>query len=110
MRTPRLQLFELEDQAWFTALLRDLATDYLRFVEHRFGLRRHALPVLDGALSEAGVDRRAGSDHLPRRVADPAFFFGFAAGSSRTVIRTSSLSHSRSSNWSPIRKLGFASG
>ena len=29
MGIPRLQLFELEDQAWFPGVVRDQATDYL---------------------------------------------------------------------------------
>jgi hypothetical protein len=57
MRIPRLQLFELEDQAWCPRVVRDLATDYLRFIERLFRLHLHALPVLSRALDEAGVDR-----------------------------------------------------
>ena len=29
---PRLHLFELEDQSWFPTTIRDLATDYIRFL------------------------------------------------------------------------------
>jgi hypothetical protein len=57
MPIPRLQLFELEDQAWFPAVVRDLATDYLRFVEHRFRLHLHALPPLSRAIDESGATR-----------------------------------------------------
>ncbi len=55
MHIPRLQLFELEDQAWFPRVVRDLATDYLRFMEHRFRLHLHALPILARAIQESGV-------------------------------------------------------
>jgi hypothetical protein len=43
---PRLQLFELEDQAWFPTAPRDLATDYLHFMETRFTLHRPAVALL----------------------------------------------------------------
>lgn len=36
MPLPRLQLFELEDLTWFPHTIRDLATDYLHFMETRF--------------------------------------------------------------------------
>lgn len=52
---PRIHLFELEDQAWFPAVIRDLATDYLRAFEERFGFHRHALPILETALRETGA-------------------------------------------------------
>jgi hypothetical protein len=43
---PRPQLFELEDQAWFPTVPRDLATDYLRSMETRFALHRPAVALL----------------------------------------------------------------
>ena len=43
---PRLQLFEMEDQSWFPATIRDLATDYLHFLEARFALHRPAVPLV----------------------------------------------------------------
>lgn len=57
MPLPRLQLFELEDQPWFPTVVRDLATDYLRFVERRFRLHLHALPLLRRAIEESGATR-----------------------------------------------------
>jgi hypothetical protein len=57
MAIPRLQLVELEDQPWLPKVVRDLATDYLRFVEGRFQLHRHALPILERALRGSGVTR-----------------------------------------------------
>jgi hypothetical protein len=46
----RRHLFELEDQPWFPAIVRDLATDYLHFIETRFALHRSIVPVLAAAL------------------------------------------------------------
>jgi hypothetical protein len=46
MGIPRLHLFELEDQSWFPATIRDLATDYLHFVEKRFSLHRPAVELV----------------------------------------------------------------
>ena len=56
MRIPRLHLFELEDQAWFPAFLRDLFTDYLRFIEDHFALHRPAVPLVAEALRLSRVD------------------------------------------------------
>jgi hypothetical protein len=36
---PRLQLFELEDQSRFSTTIRDLATDYIHFLETKFVLQ-----------------------------------------------------------------------
>lgn len=53
-----MQLFELEDQAWFPSGIRDLATDYLRFVEVTFHLHRPVVPLFAHAL------RTTKSDHV----------------------------------------------
>src|SRR5690348_2492047 len=50
MSIPRLQLFELEDQSWFPATIRDLATDYIHFIEITFHLHRPVVPLLADAL------------------------------------------------------------
>jgi hypothetical protein len=50
MSIPRMHLFELEDQPWFPAIVRDLATDYLRFVETSFALHRPVVGLLAEAL------------------------------------------------------------
>jgi hypothetical protein len=50
---PRLHLFELEDQSWFPAAVRDLATDYLHFMETTFKLHRPVVPLLAAALRES---------------------------------------------------------
>jgi len=50
MRLPRLHLFELEDQSWFPRVVRDLATDYLLFIEGTFRLDRPVMAPLVEAL------------------------------------------------------------
>jgi hypothetical protein len=47
---PRLHLFELEDQTWFPGTIRDLATDYLHFVQSAASMHRAMLPFLEEAL------------------------------------------------------------
>jgi hypothetical protein len=51
----RLHLFELEDQAWFPATIRDLATDYLRFMQSSTSLRRAMTPFVEEALQTSGT-------------------------------------------------------
>jgi len=51
----RLHLFELEDLAWFPETIRDLATDYLRFVQTRFALHKPIVPLLRDVLSQSGT-------------------------------------------------------
>ena len=53
MRLPRLQLFELEDLAWFTRTIRNLATDYLQFMQERFQLHAPAVPLLRNLLEKS---------------------------------------------------------
>jgi hypothetical protein len=53
MPLPRLQLFELEDFDWFPAIVRDLATDYLNFIEAKFRLHRPVVPLLAEALRQS---------------------------------------------------------
>jgi hypothetical protein len=47
---PRVHAFELEDQSWFPTTIRDLATDYLEFVERTFHLHKPIVPLLADAL------------------------------------------------------------
>jgi hypothetical protein len=51
---PRIHLFELEDQSWFPNIIRDLATDYLQFMETTMKLHRPVVPLLADALRDAG--------------------------------------------------------
>jgi hypothetical protein len=51
----RLHLFELEDQPWFPPVVRDLATDYLHFIETRFALHRPTVRPLGDALRATGA-------------------------------------------------------
>ena len=53
MPIPRFHLFELEDQAWFPNIVRDLATDYLEFMEGRLKLHQPVVPLLARALRES---------------------------------------------------------
>jgi hypothetical protein len=55
MRLPRLQLFELEDLAWFPRAIRDLATDYLHFMEEHFALHKPAVPRLQDLIARSGA-------------------------------------------------------
>jgi hypothetical protein len=50
----RLHLFELEDQRWFPALLRDAGTAYLRLVLELSGHAKLLLPKLREALERSG--------------------------------------------------------
>jgi hypothetical protein len=36
MSFPRIHVFEFEDQRWFPTIIRDLATDYLSFIQATF--------------------------------------------------------------------------
>jgi hypothetical protein len=57
MQLPRLQMFELEDLPWFPRTIRDLATDYLQFMETRFALHKPVVPLLRRALEESNAAR-----------------------------------------------------
>ena len=57
MPLPRFQLFELEDLAWFPAAIRDLATDYLHFIERRFDLHKPVVTLLRRALEQSTLAR-----------------------------------------------------
>jgi hypothetical protein len=52
---PRLHLFELEDQPWFPNIIRDLATNYLQFMETKLELHQQVVPLLTRALHESGT-------------------------------------------------------
>lgn len=51
----RVHLFELEDQPWFPATIRDLATDYLHFMQNAVALHRGMLPFVEEALQGGGA-------------------------------------------------------
>ena len=53
----RLHLLELEDQPWFPAIVRDLATDYLQFIQERFRIDRAMTPLVRRALDEGKTTR-----------------------------------------------------
>lgn len=51
----RLHLIELEDQAWFPSTLRDLATDYLHFMQRILKLEGVVLPLVERAVRQTRV-------------------------------------------------------
>jgi len=51
----RLHLLELEDQAWFPGIARDLATDYLQFAQTATGIHKAMTPLIREALTAARV-------------------------------------------------------
>ena len=53
----RFHLFELEDQAWFPSTIRDLATDYLQFIQTRSRIDRAMTPLVRRLLEKAGTTR-----------------------------------------------------
>ncbi len=53
----RFHLFELEDQPWFPAAIRDLATDYLQFIQTRLRLDRAIAPLVRRVLEQSGATR-----------------------------------------------------
>jgi len=53
----RFHLFELEDQPWFPVVVRDLATDYLQFIQTRFRLDRAMMPIIRRVLEQSGATR-----------------------------------------------------
>jgi hypothetical protein len=57
MLLPRLQLFELEDLEWIPDSIRDLALDYLGFLEVRFALHKPVLPLLRTMIESTGTFR-----------------------------------------------------
>ncbi len=50
----RRHLFEIEDQAWFPALLRNYMTDFLQAVANGFDFYGSLVPVLKKALADSG--------------------------------------------------------
>ena len=53
----RFHLLELEDQPWFPAVVRDLATDYLQYIQTRFRLDRAMAPIVRRLLEQSGARR-----------------------------------------------------
>jgi hypothetical protein len=71
----RFHLFEIEDQSWCPATIRDLATDYLHFIQTALPLHRAITPLVREALDAAGTTRivdlcSGGSGPLPAVIAD----------------------------------------
>jgi hypothetical protein len=53
----RVHLFELEDQPWFPRIVRDLATDYLQFIQTYFRLDDGIAPVIRRIMEGTGERR-----------------------------------------------------
>ncbi len=53
----RLHLIEIEDQRWCPKVIRDAATDYLRYIENLTNPYQPAVPLLRRALERAGTNR-----------------------------------------------------
>jgi hypothetical protein len=53
----RRHLIELEDQPWFPATIRDLATDYLQFIQTLFRFDRAIAPLVRRVMEESGTAR-----------------------------------------------------
>ena len=53
----RFQLIELEDQPWYPRVVRDLATDYLQFIQTYFRLDRAMAPLIRRVMKDAGTTR-----------------------------------------------------
>ena len=53
----RFHLLELEDQSWFPAVIRDLATDYLQFIQTSVRLDRAMAPLVRGVMEATGEHR-----------------------------------------------------
>jgi hypothetical protein len=51
----RFHLIELEDQPWFPSVIRDLATDYLQFIQERFRVDRAMAPLVRRALEDGNT-------------------------------------------------------
>src|SRR5579863_9880896 len=51
----RLHLFELEDLEWFPHTIRNLALDYLGFMEVRFALHKPVMPLLRRMFAQTGT-------------------------------------------------------
>jgi hypothetical protein len=81
MRLPRLQLFELEDLAWFPRTIRDLATDYLHFMEEHFALHKPVVPLLQDLIARSGatqiVDLCSGGGGPVRAIYESLLAAGF---------------------------------
>jgi hypothetical protein len=73
----RRHVFELEDQPWFPAAVRDLSTDYLHFLQTVLGLHRPTVSIVADTLQAAGTTRivdlcSGGAGPLPLLVRDLA--------------------------------------
>jgi hypothetical protein len=71
----RRHLFELEDQPWFPSIIRDLATDYLHFVQAAIALHQPMVPLIADVLAASGTTQivdlcSGGAGPLPQLLQD----------------------------------------
>jgi len=52
----RFHLFELEDQEWFPAFIRNFGTDFLQFVSNKADFYQAVVPVIKKGLEKSGTD------------------------------------------------------
>ena len=53
----RVHLFELEDQSWFPAFLRNYGTDFLQFLSNKTKIYKPVIPLLEKGLKKSGQNR-----------------------------------------------------
>lgn len=53
----RIHLFELEDQQWFPAPIRNYMTDFLQFISNRFDIYKAIAPMIGDVLERTGNNR-----------------------------------------------------
>ena len=53
----RVHLFELEDQSWLPAFLRNYGTDFLQFLSNKTKMYKPVIPILEKGLKKSGQNR-----------------------------------------------------
>ena len=105
MKLPRAHLFELEDLPWFPVVVRNLATDYLQFVQSRLALHEPIVSLLREAVvttdSKDVIDLCSGGGGPVL-----ALQRALAAGGSNAVSRAPD--HRERSSGSPVRGRGHS--
>jgi hypothetical protein len=53
----RIHLFELEDQSWFPAILRNYGTDFLQFLSNKTKMYKPVIPIIERGIRKSGENR-----------------------------------------------------
>ncbi len=53
----RIHLFELEDQSWFPAILRNYGTDFLQFLSNKTKMYKPVIPIIEKGIKKSGEHR-----------------------------------------------------